>query len=342
MYRWTASAGARLILNESMRAVVARRRFQGPTLTASTELSPRPYRQPQMIDDPYIQDVRSAWAEFLATLPHDARILDIGINNHVPALVAADMATSRNRAWTIDVIDPAGSDAQRSAYDQTRIDRITFHKGEDLNRLPFAEGAFDAACGHHTLEFTDTATALGEIRRLLKPGAEAQFLLHHADSPVLASARLSLQEADMVFVRTKAFRRLHRLVSMQQIVPGTTERATEELRAAIRMLKQALEGARARGGGRVLGVALDSIQQLLAARRKHRPEATGLAVDRAELELRASVRRLSDLVMHARDDAAMREIEIHATKAGFDQIERSVHVGRNGQPIAWQLLLHRP
>lgn len=311
-------------------------------MNASSQPPQAQPRQPQAADGGYASDVRSTWTEFLATLPREARVLDIGINNHVPALVAADMAVSQSRDWIIDAIDPQAAATQRSAHDQARIDRITFHQGGGPDRLPFEDRSFDAACGHHTLEFTDTATALAEVHRLLKPGSDAQFLLHHAESPLVASARLSLHEADLVFGQTKAFRRVHRLVSMSQVVPGTTERATDEVRAAIRTLKQALESARAQGGGRVLGVALDAIQQLLAARREHRPEATGLAVDRAEQELRASVRRFAELVAHARDDAGMRQIEANAAAAGFTRIERAAHFARDGQPMAWQLLLHRP
>jgi ubiquinone/menaquinone biosynthesis C-methylase UbiE len=295
------------------------------------------------MDGGYADDVRSAWTEFLAILPHGAVILDIGINNHVPALVAADLAISQGRSWRIDAIDPGLEVAlERNAHDEARIKRISFHKGEGADRLPFENGSFDAICGHHVLEFTDTTVALAEIHRLLKLDGEAQFTLHHTESPVVASARLSLHEADLVLSQTKAFRRVHRLVSMSQVIPGATERASDEVRAAIRTLKQALEGARAQGGGRVLGVALDAIQQLLATRRQHRAEASGLAVDRAEADLRASVRRLSELVTHARDDTGMQEIEIQAAKAGFSQIERAAQFSRDGQPMAWQLLLHRP
>jgi ubiquinone/menaquinone biosynthesis C-methylase UbiE len=192
------------------------------------------------MDGGYADDVRSAWTEFLAILPHGAVILDIGINNHVPALVAADLAISQGRSWRIDAIDPGLEVAlERNAHDEARIKRISFHKGEGADRLPFENGSFDAICGHHVLEFTDTTVALAEIHRLLKLDGEAQFTLHHTESPVVASARLSLHEADLVLSQTKAFRRVHRLVSMSQVIPGATERASDEVRAAIRTLKQA-------------------------------------------------------------------------------------------------------
>lgn len=293
-------------------------------------------------DGGYAQDVHSAWTEFLQLLSQQARILDLGIGNHVPALVAADFAVTQQREWRIDAIDPGTPASERGAHEQERFDRIVFHAGSSWARLPFEDEAFDAVCGHHALEFSDAPAVLAEVHRVLKHGGDAQFLMHHSESPVVQAAHFSLREADLVFGKTKAFRRVHRLVGMNQVVPGTTERATDEVRTAIRTLKRGLQVARSQGGGRVLSVALDSIQQLLAARRDHRPDASALAVDRAEAELRASVRRLGQLVACARSEADMRNLETNAVAVGFTQVEQVALPARDGQPIAWQLLLHRP
>lgn len=294
-------------------------------------------------DGGYSGEVRLAWIEFLNTLPPAARILDMSIGNHVPALIAAELAAAPGRDWRIDAIDPAGAEADRqSKHGHPLAERIVFHAAATFARLPFEDASFDAVCGHHAIEFTDTGKALAEVHRVLKPGGDAQFTLHHADSPLLRAARLSQREADLVFAQTKAFRRLHKLVTMSQIIPDTTERATNDVRNAIRTLKRGLQVAQQQGGGRVLTVALDAIQKLLAARREGKPDAAGLAVDRAEAELRASVRRLADMVSHARADADMRLVEQAAADLGFTQIERAVQLHAGTEPMAWQLLVHRP
>lgn len=310
--------------------------------TAQRQSAPLPASTQPSADGGYSLEIRAAWAEFLQTLPLDARILDAGIGNHVAALIAADIAASHGPDWRIDAVDPAGKDIKEATASQREcIDRIAFHVGASPARLPFDDASFDAVCGHHAIEFIDTVAALAEIHRVLKPGGDAQFLLHHADSPILRSARFSLREADLVFAKTKAFRRVHRLVTMSQIVPEATERVSNEVRAAIRALKRGLQVAQQQGGGRVLTVALDAIQKLLAARRELKPDVAGLAVDRAETELRASVRRLGDLVTHARAGNDMRVVEQHAADAGFSQIERIALLHAGGEPLAWQLLVHR-
>jgi ubiquinone/menaquinone biosynthesis C-methylase UbiE len=291
----------------------------------------------------YSREVHSSWAEFLETLPRDARILDLDTGNHVVALIAADLAASGGYDWTIDAIDPQEQEQTVSSTGgQALIDRIEFHAGGTPSRLPFEDASFDAVGGHHVLEFTDSAVALAEVFRVLKPGGDAQFLMHHAESPLVQAAKVSLAEADLVFTQTKAFRRLHHLVTMSHIVPETTERASDEVRAAIRTLKQALPGAQTQGGGRVLSVALDSIQKLLSARRELKPDAAGLAVERAEADLRGSVRRLSELVARAHGEEQMQQVQQNAVAAGFAQIERMPQLHANTQVMAWQLLMHRP
>lgn len=301
----------------------------------------RPYALGRPADGGYSLEVRSLWTEFLSTLPNAARILDFGVGNHVVALIAADLSVTRNHGWKIDAIDPQGEEQGKQASRiQERVQRIEFHSAANSKRLPFEDASFDAVCGHHSLEFTDTANALVEVHRILKPGSDAKFLLHHTESPLLQAARMSLREADLVFIKTKAFRRLHKLVTMNQIIPGTTKRATNEVRTAIRTLKRGLQVAQQQGGGRVLGVALDAIQKLLTARKEQNPDAVGLAVDRAEAELRASVRNLSNLVAHARAEPDMQQIERDAAGAGFTRIERTPLIHAGEHVMGWQLLLH--
>lgn len=290
----------------------------------------------------YSSEVRAAWSEFLRTLPSQARLLDVGTGNHVPALIAAELAAQERRGWQIDVIDTSrATSRQDSVARHVALERIAFHTGATPTQLPFEAAEFDALCGHHVLEFIDPKPALAEFRRVLRPGGDAQFLLHHADSPFLQSARFSLREADLVFAKTKAFRRVHRLVTMREVVPQATQRANDEVRLAIRTLKRGLEVARQHRGGRVLTVALESIRSLLAARRDARPELAGLVVDRAEEELRASVRRLGELAGHALTEAGMQRLAGIAATAGFTRIEHVVLRRAGGEVSAWQLLLHR-
>lgn len=295
-------------------------------------------------DGGYDLEVREAWVEFFSTLPDGARILDVGTGNGVVAQIAVQTASSRGRNWEVHATDLALIDPPRHVPDGARrLAGITFHPGVATEHLPFEPESFDAVSGHYALEYTDTPIALAEIQRVLKPAGNAQFIIHSIDSVLVQAARRSLHEADLVLGETRVFRRLHRLVTMEQVIPGTTERVAEELRAAIQALKQGLQQAHqaGAGGGGVLSIALDAVQKLLVARKEMKPHAVGLEVDRAEGELRASARRLNDLLAHARTGQDMENIERDAAAAGFSLIERvpQYHAGNNF--VGWQLLLHR-
>lgn len=296
---------------------------------------------PTAPDGGYDLEVRAAWVEFFSALPDRARILDVGTGNGVVALIASETAAALGRQWEIHGTDLAEIDPPRYVPDGSRrMAGITFHPGVPTERLPFEAESFDAVCGHYALEYTDLPAAFAELHRVLRPGGNAQFILHHDDSVLVRSACASLQEADLVFSETKIYRRLHRLVEMDQVQPNT-QRIASELQTAIRALKQGLEEARRRGDGRILSVTLDAVQKLLAARREMPARTVALEVDRAEAELRASVRRLNDLVEHACSASAMEQIEKHAATAGFSLIEHlpQYHAGTN--LVGWQLLLHR-
>lgn len=293
-------------------------------------------------DGGYDLEVREAWVEFFSMLPDGARILDVGTGNGVVAMIAAETALARGRNWEIHATDLAQIDPLRNVRDGARrLAGIMFHPGVATEHLPFEAGSFDAVSGHYALEYTDIPVALREIHRVLKSPGDAQFVMHHAESVLVQSARRSLEEAAFVLGEIKMYRRLHRLVTMETPTPAAMQRATDELRAGIHAIKTALELAQQAGAGTVLGVTLDAVQKLLTSRKETRAQTVGLEVDRAEGELRASVRQLNDLLIHACTEQQMERIQTDAAEAGFSLIERmpQYHAGEN--VVGWQLLLHR-
>jgi SAM-dependent methyltransferase len=296
---------------------------------------------PTARDGGYDLEVRDAWVEFFTPLPDGARILDIGTGNGVVPLIAADTAASLGRRWEIHGADLAQIDPVKHVPDGARrFEGIRFHPGVPSERLPFESGSFDAVSGHYAIEYADTAAALAQVHRVLKPGGRAQFVLHHAGSALLRSAHVSLHEAQWLFGEAKIYRRVHKLVTMDELSPSA-KAAANELRAVIQQLRLAVDAAKRNGAGRVLDVALDATQKLLASRQRMSPAATGVECERAEQDMRASVRRLNDLVAHARTDEAMAAIEAQALEAGFTHVERAplYHAGAN--LVGWRLSLRR-
>jgi hypothetical protein len=131
---------------------------------------------------------------------------------------------------------------------------------------------------------------------------------------------------------------------MENVPEAQLKAASDDLVAGIRTVREAHATAETRqpGSGRVFAVAIDAAQKLLASRRTQKPALVGLEVDRAEEELRASWRRLNDLVEHALDEAAIARLEQQAATLGFTLIERHPLHHAGNHLVGWQLAMHRP
>jgi ubiquinone/menaquinone biosynthesis C-methylase UbiE len=291
---------------------------------------------PTGADGLYDLEIRDAWETFFDELPTRARLLDLGTGNGVLPLIALSARDRRGAQWEIDATDLARIDPKRFVPDGLRrFEGVRFHPGVANENLPFETGSFDAVIGQYALEYGNTAESLKEVARVLLPRAWAQFILHHSDSVLVQAARSSMAECDLVFKQTRIFRKLHRLVGTENLQNGALQHAQEELAGAIRNVRGALAKAAAAGGGRILSVALDATQQLLAARRSSRAQQVGLEVDRAESELRTSWRRLNDLNNHAVNEKTMQRIEFEANEAGLDTTFRRPLFHNERNLVGW-------
>lgn len=287
-------------------------------------------------DGGYDRELREAWVGFFGTLADGARLLDVGTGNGAVAQIARDAARGLGRTWEIHATDLAQIDPVRHVADgATRFAGIAFHPGVATERLPFQTGHFDAVSGQYALEYSDTPRALAEIRRVLKPGGTAQFIIHHAGSRLVGAAQVSLRESNLVLNEAKVYRRLRQLAASTSA--DAARRIGTEVQAAAHSIRAALPQAQQAGGGRMLAFTLDAMRKLVEARATMRPDELGREIDRAEAELRAAVRRVRDLVEHACSDEDMARLEQEAKDAGFAITERTLqhHAGTN--LVGWRL-----
>jgi ubiquinone/menaquinone biosynthesis C-methylase UbiE len=287
----------------------------------------------------YDLELRDAWTEFFTNLPEQARILDVGTGNGVVALIALETAAELGRHYEIHGTDLARIDPPRHLPDGARrLAGIRFHPGVGTEQLPFEAESFDAVSGHYALEYCDIDEALAEIRRVLKPSGRARFIIHHRNSLLVRNAQHSLRHAGWVLKETKIYRLLRRHIEAERKSRLAARKTWLELNTAARFLQ---EGLREPGAALVVGVTLDAVQKLLHLRTRLQPAALEREIDRVEGELRASVRRLHDLVDCAQSDAAMTVVEETAAAAGLSVIERveQRHAGAN--LVGWRLTLAR-
>ncbi len=292
-------------------------------------------------DANYSLELRDAWIEFFASLPDGACVLDVGTGNGAVALLARDAATADGRRFDIHGTDLALIDPPRQVRGGSAMfDGIRFHPGVATERLPFEAECLDGVSAQFAIEYTDVEVSLHEVCRVLKPGGRARFSIHHADSAIVQNARQSLSQAHVVLEESRVYRRLRAFIAADRQAAGRPKAraAWNELSSAAARLRQAAE---ATANPHVLLVTIDAVQKLLAARSGLTAAQLDREIDGVERELRASVRRLQDLVDAARSEEAILEIARMAANSGFDVDTPRPQFQSGSILVAWLLDLRR-
>jgi SAM-dependent methyltransferase len=114
-------------------------------------------------------DVAAQRAEFLRALgPRPAeRVLDVGCGPGFLAAAIAEAVGAEGAVEGIDISEPLLAVARQHCADRPRV---TFRTA-DASRLPFPDGAFDAAVSTQVLEYVpDVDRALAEVHRVVRSG----------------------------------------------------------------------------------------------------------------------------------------------------------------------------
>jgi ubiquinone/menaquinone biosynthesis C-methylase UbiE len=289
----------------------------------------------------YTQEIRDAWVTFFSDVPDGGRIVDLGTGNGAVALIAKQVAAQLGRNFEIHGIDLAQIDPVRHVKDGAKLfEGVRFHGLTRADQLPFEDGAVAAVAGQYSLEFMNAASVLPEVLRVLTPGGRAQFILHDADSILVTNGRVSLQQADLVLEDTKVLKLLKRYCEAEQKAPAKAQRPWAELLAANNRLRT--EGASIAQGSFLLEMTNRALAEIFELRKRRSLDATFLAVDRLEHELRSTARRLRDVQEAALGESQIAELAALATRTGFPDayFGPQLHGGMNR--IGWRLTLVKP
>jgi SAM-dependent methyltransferase len=288
----------------------------------------------------YTLELRELWLAFFTSLNDGARILDIGTGNGAIALLAKEAATAADVNFEIHGADLATIDPPRHVPNGNALfDGIVFHPGMPAERLAFPDSHFDALSGQYALEYTDAARTLAEVRRVLRPGGRALFVLHHDQSALIRNARESLAQGAMVLEETKILRKLRRHVVAERTSAAAARLTWADLAADATRLQEAAARSVA---PHFLHVVIDGVQKLLALRRELGAAAFEREVDRFERDVRACVRRLPDLVGCAQSAGQMATIVATAQRLGFECSGAELQYHAQENLVGWRLALTRP
>lgn len=121
------------------------------------------------------------WRTMSASLPAGARVLDLGCG--AGAIGRAMLSVRRDLCIT-------GVDYAKIPL--TLLPQLELLADAAMESLPFADGCFAAAASQFGFEYGDTEKTAGELARVLVPGAPFSFIVHHAESAIVAADRARL------------------------------------------------------------------------------------------------------------------------------------------------------
>ena len=288
----------------------------------------------------YDQELRSVWQDFLAPLPNDATILDLGTGNGALALIIKEFGDAQGARWTIHGTDLASIDPPGQVTDgKHRFEGVIFHSEVASEDLPFDDSSFDAVGGQYALEYADSSQAVAEIARVLKPGGRAQFIMHHHRSLLAENARQSMLQASLVLQVTGVYDALRRVVNPPSQSQQSVAEATADFRSAMRRLGRAQ--SEFPGGSGIIGVTLAALRELLAMRDRYSPEELLVEIDRVESDLKFATQRVRDLLDHASDEAAIDALIETARASGLDCSGRVPQYHAGDQLVGWRIRFTR-
>ncbi|HEU4814058.1 MAG TPA: class I SAM-dependent methyltransferase [Xanthomonadaceae bacterium] len=138
-------------------------------------------------DDRYSGAIGAFWDDIVAGIGPGARVLDLATGNGALPM----------RIWKrhgadvqVDAVDLAT--LAPSWYRPDAHPSITFHPGVSMEALPFADGHHDWVVSQYGFEYADREAALSECLRVLAPHGRLAFVMHHAESVLVAVGRQEL------------------------------------------------------------------------------------------------------------------------------------------------------
>ena len=138
-------------------------------------------------DAGYTGAIGDFWDAQAGAMAAGARVLDLATGNGALPLRFWER---HGDAIAIDAVDLAALAPQW--HQSGTHPRIRFHQGVAMEALPFPDASHDWVVSQFGFEYADRDAALGECLRVLAGGGTLAFVMHHADSVLVAVGRNEL------------------------------------------------------------------------------------------------------------------------------------------------------
>lgn len=251
--------------------------------------------------------LQEIWRQFLVCLPPGARLLDLGTGGGAVLIEAKALRpdlqlTGVDYAAVLPELDKA----------------ITLYPGTRMEKLPFADGSFEAVTSQFAIEYGNVSAAMKEVCRALTFAGNYLFICHHADGVIVRDnlARLkvlreTLSPAGLLSVAIQAVRK------RKKSTPETWQRlsrifATTQRKHPDQSIVEEMAGDIAR-----IMAGPDSLERLLALRHAVKMEGRRIvALEKAALtENQAGI--LAEALSSKQQPAHLEVVHVPGVSAPF-------------------------
>ena len=128
-------------------------------------------------DGNYSGAIAGFWVRAFAGLPEHSKVLDLATGNGAIPKLLYDL---KGDSVSIDAVDAT----QIAPRWHSPIDhaKIHFRSGVWMERLPYADAAFECVCSQFGIEYAERPAAWLEALRVLKSDGQLHCVVHHQDS----------------------------------------------------------------------------------------------------------------------------------------------------------------
>jgi len=281
-------------------------------------------------------DPGQAWASFFTTFQDGARLIDLATGGGQVARIGHAAAVAAGKS--LDIVGVDYADLGPSAGDLAPGLRLM--GGVPLERLPFPESSFDGASSQFGIEYADTRLAIGELARILRPGARARFLIHHIESAVSRSTSEQAAAHDRVLPDDGVIQKARRAVGahLKKLPPAALRAAEDAYREAVRRAAARLEASEAFEPVRYHVEYLADLAQGLA---RYEPKSALARLEVFEAGVTAWRQRHRNQMRVALDRGGLDTFLQRSAAKGLRTVEVAAEHDERGALIAWRVDLQR-
>lgn len=280
---------------------------------------------------PLTFETRALWNDWFAAFESSAVLLDLATGSGQVAGYAVATAAARGETFDVTGVDYA---------DVRPLPGCNLLGGVALEKLPFPPSHFDGASSQFGIEYADSRPALAEVSRVLKPGARALFVMHHADSVITRQTAAQIAAYDKVMANGSAVRQARRVFAAHRKDPGpaTVRRAEQAFAEAVSRAKDRLESGPAFDPVRYLVGYLEDLANRAAS---YEPVSALARIEAFEAGNAAWRHRQLCQTRAALDSAGLAGFVQRADRCGLMLDKRSEIADPRGDLIAWRVAFRK-